>query len=50
MSSLDPFLNQLEPAWTDGSHNGAARWRAIKTKGLTGSLGVVTEWATNRDN
>ena len=46
MSSLDPFLMQLETAWTDGSHNGAALWRAMKTKGFTGGLRVVTEWAT----
>jgi hypothetical protein len=43
MSSLDPFLMQLETAWTDGSHNGAALCRAMKTKGFTGSLRVVTE-------
>jgi transposase len=48
MSSLDPFLTQLETAWTDGSHNGAARWRAMKTKGFTGSLRVVTEWVTRK--
>jgi len=46
MSSLDPFLMKLETAWTDGSHNGAALWRAMKTKGFTGGLRVVTEWAT----
>jgi transposase len=48
MSSLDPFLTQLETAWTDGSHNGAALWRALKTKGFTGSLRVVSEWATRK--
>jgi transposase len=32
MSSLDPFLTQLEIAWAAGSHNGAALWRAVKTK------------------
>lgn len=48
MSSLDPFLTQLETAWTNGSHNGAALWRTMKTKGFTGSLRVVTEWATRK--
>ncbi len=32
MSSVDPFLTQLETAWTDGRHNGAALWRAMKVK------------------
>jgi transposase len=48
MSSLEPFLAQLEAAWADGNHNGAALWRAIKTKGFTGSLRVVSEWATKQ--
>jgi hypothetical protein len=48
MSSLDPFLAQLETAWEAGSHNGAALWRARKTKGFTGSLRVVTEWTTRK--
>ncbi len=48
MSSLDPFLTQLETAWTDGSQNGAALWRAMKAIGFTGSLRVVTEWATRK--
>jgi hypothetical protein len=48
MSSLDPFLTQLDMAWTNGSHNGAALWRAMKTKGFTNSLRVVTEWATRK--
>jgi transposase len=48
MSSLDPFLTQLETAWAGGSHNGAALWRGMKAKGFTGSLRVVTEWATRK--
>lgn len=48
MSSLDPFLTRLETAWTDGSHNGAALWRAMKTKGFTGSLRVIAEWMTRK--
>jgi hypothetical protein len=47
-SSLDPFMTQLETAWTDGSRNGAALWRAMKTKGVTGSLRVITEWVTRK--
>jgi transposase len=48
MSSLDPFLTQLETAWTSGTRNGAALWRAMKLVGFTGGLRVVTEWATRR--
>jgi transposase len=48
MSSLHSFLPQLETAWTDGSHNGAALWRALKTAGFTGGLRVVTEWTTRK--
>ena len=48
MSSLDPFLSQLETAWAAGRHNGAALWRAMKTRGFTGSLRVVTEWTTRK--
>jgi hypothetical protein len=48
MSSLDPFRTQLEAAWTGGSQKGAALWRAMKTKGFTGSLRVVTEWTTRK--
>jgi hypothetical protein len=48
MSSLDRFLAQLETTRTDVSQNGAALWRAKKTKGFTGGLRVVTEWATRK--
>jgi hypothetical protein len=48
MSSLDPFLIPLEPAWAGGCHNGAALWRAMKAVGFTGGLRVVTEWATRK--
>lgn len=48
MSSLDPFLTQLETAWADGNQNGAALRRAVKTKGFTGGLRVVTEWAMRK--
>lgn len=48
MSSLDPFLTQLEAAWTSGCHGGAALWRMMKSVGFSGSLRVVTEWATRK--
>jgi transposase len=48
MSSLDPFLMQLEAAWAGGCHNGAALWRAMKAVGFIGGLRVVTEWATRK--
>jgi len=48
MSSLEPFLVQLENAWAAGSRNGAALWRTMKAKGFTGSLRVVSEWATRQ--
>jgi transposase len=48
MSSLDPFLTRLETARADGSHNGAALWRAMQVEGFTGGLRVVTEWATRK--
>ncbi len=50
MSSLDPFLIQLEIAWSGGSHNGSTPSLARQTKGLTGSLRVVTKWATRKRN
>lgn len=46
MSSLEPFPAQLETVWAAGNRNGAALWRAVKAKGFTGSLRVVTEWTT----
>jgi transposase len=48
MSSLDPFLTQLEAAWAGGCHNGAALWRAMKAVGFIGGLRVVTEWVTRK--
>ena len=50
MNSLEPFLTRLDAAWADGCHNGAALWRAMKVAGFTGSLRVVTEWATRKRN
>jgi transposase len=48
MHSLDPFIEQLETAWTGGCRNGAALWRQVRAAGFAGSLRVVTEWATRQ--
>jgi transposase len=47
-STLDPFLCVLDEEWSSGCRNGAELWRRLKTRGFTGSLRVVTEWATRR--
>lgn len=38
----------LEERWDAGRRNGAALWRELQARGFTGSLRVVTEWATRR--
>jgi transposase len=48
LSSLDPFLKQLESDWANGCRNGGALWRRLKVAGFAGGLRVVTEWATRR--
>ena len=48
MNSLEPFLARLEAPWAGGNHNGATLWRAMKAEGFTGSLRVITEWATRQ--
>ena len=48
MNLLEPFRAPLEAAWAGGNRNGAALWRAMQAKGFTGSLRVVTEWATRQ--
>ncbi|MFL5289276.1 MAG: hypothetical protein ACJ8AW_52060 [Rhodopila sp.] len=48
MNTLEPFLDKLEAAWTEGCRNGAALWRRMKSEGFIGSLRVVTEWMTRR--
>jgi len=48
MNALEPFLDKLEAAWTEGCRNGAALWRRMKSEGFTGGLRVVTEWMTRR--
>ena len=48
MSSLEPWLVQLDEAWSAGCHNGAELWRRLRPAGFGGSLRVVTEWATRR--
>ncbi len=48
MSSLEPWLTQLDEAWSGGCRNGAELWRRLRLAGFGGSLRVVTEWATRR--
>jgi len=48
MSSLQPFLAQLDAEWAAGCRVGAELWRRLKTAGYAGSLRVVAEWATRR--
>jgi transposase len=46
--SLAPFQETLEREWINGCRNGAELHRRLTTAGFTGSLRVVTEWATRR--
>jgi hypothetical protein len=45
-STLDRFLSIEE--WCGSCRNGAELWRRLKERGFSGSLRVVTEWATRR--
>ena len=47
-SSLDPFAATLDAEWAAGCHKGAELWRRLRVKGYTGSLRVVSEWATRK--
>lgn len=47
-STLDPFLRVLDEEWSSGCRNGAELWRRMRARGFTGSLRVVSEWATRR--
>ncbi len=47
-SSLEAHLSWLDGRWDAGHRNGAALWRELQSQGFTGSLRVVTEWATRR--
>jgi transposase len=47
-SSLEPFLPWLDLQWAEGRRNGAALWRALRSQGFRGCLGVVSEWAARR--
>ena len=47
-SSLDAFAVTLEAEWTAGCRMGAELWRRLRTKGFSGSLRVVSEWATRK--
>ena len=50
VSSLDPFLKQLDEDWATGCRNGAALWRRAKLAGFAGGLRVIAEWVTRRRN
>jgi transposase len=47
-SSLEQYLPWLDAQWAAGHHNGADLWRSLKTRGFSGSVRVVSEWATRR--
>ena len=47
-SSLEPWLVQLDAAWSGGCRNGAELWRRLQRGGFGGSLRVVAEWGTRR--
>ena len=47
-SSLEPYLDRLDAAWTGGCHNGTELWRRLQQIGFRGSLRVVSEWAARR--
>jgi transposase len=48
MSSLDPFLKQLDADWMSGCHNGAALWRKAKAAGFAGGMRTISEWTTRQ--
>ena len=47
-NSLEPWLVQLDEAWSNGCRNGAELWRRLRRADFGGSLRVVSEWATRR--
>ena len=47
-SLLEPHLDWLGAAWEAGCRNGAELWRRLLARGFSGSLRVVSEWATRR--
>lgn len=47
-SSLEPYLDRLDAAWSGGCHNGAELWRQLHQIGFRGSPRVVSEWAARR--
>ena len=40
ISSLEPWLVQLDDAWTAGTRNGAELWRRLRDAGFGGGLGT----------
>ena len=47
-SSMEAWLPVLDERWVAGERNGAELWRQMRSLGFTGSLRVITEWATRR--
>lgn len=47
-TTLEVFLPVLDDEWQRDCRNGAELWRRLKARGFSGSLRVVTEWATRR--
>ena len=47
-TSLTPYLAVLDAEWNAACHRGAELWRRLRRLGFTGSLRVVSEWATRR--
>lgn len=47
-SSLEPYLPWLDGRWDEGCRNATALWRELRSRGFSGSLRVIGEWATRR--
>jgi transposase len=47
-TSLAPYLAALDAEWISGCRRGAELWRRLRGIGFSGSLRVVSEWATRR--
>ncbi len=45
---LAPYLEALDAEWEAGCRRGAELWRRLRRLGFSGSVRVVTEWATRR--
>jgi len=47
-SSLAPWFDAFEAAWSADCYNGAQIWLCMRYKGFDGSLRVAGKWATRR--